>query len=215
MKEKLSARRIILMLTGILFIGICVAGFRLSSFGTDAFTCMNLGISGLIGMSFGTWQLLVNIGILVWVFFTVRKNIGIGTLVNMVCVGYIADFLCYLVRDVMGVTPEIGMRIVFLLIGMFCASFGCAMYMVADLGIAPYDSVAFIIQELSHGKISFRAGRVISDVTCVAIGVLFCIAAHNNLLEIVGIGTIFNAFCNGPFIQFYREHIIEPLWGRY
>ena len=40
-------KRCIMMVTGILFIGICVGAFRLSAFGVDAFTCMNLGISGL------------------------------------------------------------------------------------------------------------------------------------------------------------------------
>ena len=47
------------MLTGILFISICVGCYRLSAFGVDAFTCMNLGISGFLGMSFGTWQLIM------------------------------------------------------------------------------------------------------------------------------------------------------------
>ena len=46
-----------MMLTGILFISICVGCYRLSNFGVDAFSCMNLGISGFLHMSFGTWQL--------------------------------------------------------------------------------------------------------------------------------------------------------------
>ena len=39
-------KRCVMMVTGILFIGICVGAYRLSAFGVDAFTCMNLGISG-------------------------------------------------------------------------------------------------------------------------------------------------------------------------
>ena len=50
-------KRCIMMVTGILFIGICVGAYRLSAFGVDAFTCMNLGISGFLHMTFGTWQL--------------------------------------------------------------------------------------------------------------------------------------------------------------
>ena len=45
-------KRFLMMLTGILFISICVGCYRLSGFGVDAFTCMNLGISGFIHMSF-------------------------------------------------------------------------------------------------------------------------------------------------------------------
>ena len=63
-----SAKKSVMMLTGILFISICVGCYRLSGFGVDAFTCMNLGISGFLEMSFGTWQLLMNAAILIVVF---------------------------------------------------------------------------------------------------------------------------------------------------
>ena len=68
-KRGLLIKRTIMMLVGILFISICVGCYRLSGFGVDAFTCMNLGISGFIGMTFGTWQLIMNILILIVVFF--------------------------------------------------------------------------------------------------------------------------------------------------
>ena len=58
------------MVLGILFIGLCVSFLRLSQFGVDPFSAMNLGISGFIGWSFGTWQLLVNAIILVVVIFS-------------------------------------------------------------------------------------------------------------------------------------------------
>ena len=96
-------KRFLMMLTGILFISICVGCYRLSGFGVDAFTCMNLGISGFIGILFGTWQLIMNIAILIVVFFTVRKCIGAGTIVNMICVGYGADFICWMAENVLKV----------------------------------------------------------------------------------------------------------------
>ena len=89
-QNKTFLKRCIMMVTGILFIGICVGSYRLSAFGVDAFTCMNLGISGFLHMTFGTWQLIMNAAILVVVFFNARQCIGAGTIVNMVCVGYLA-----------------------------------------------------------------------------------------------------------------------------
>ena len=139
-------KRCIMMLTGILFISICVGCFRLRAFGVDAFTCMNLGISGYLGMSFGTWQLIMNAGNLVVVFFTVRKCIGAGTIVNMVCVGYGADFICWIVQDVFKIHMSLPLRIAALIVGCLFAGLGVAFYMVADMGIAPYDSVALIIE---------------------------------------------------------------------
>ena len=83
-KRTYSPARIGMMLAGILLIGMCVASYRMSGFGVDPFSCMNLGISGFLGMSFGTWQLIVNAVLLVIVWFTVRTCIGVGTIVNMV-----------------------------------------------------------------------------------------------------------------------------------
>ena len=211
----LFLKRCVMMVVGILFISICVGCYRLSGFGVDAFTCMNLGISGFLQMSFGTWQLIMNAVILVIVFFTVRQCIGAGTIVNMVCVGYGADFICWLVQDVFQIPMTLPLRILALLIGCLFAGLGVAFYMAAEMGIAPYDSVALIIGKATKEKIPFQYARVVSDVTCVVIGVVFCLAAKDDLWMIVGIGTLCNAFFNGPLIQFFRTHVSERmLYGR-
>ena len=74
-KEKakgVTGMRAAFMLLGILLIGICVTCYRLSEFGVDPFSGMNLGISGFIGWSVGNWQLVANILILVVVFFHLK-----------------------------------------------------------------------------------------------------------------------------------------------
>ena len=173
------------MVLGILFIGLCVSFLRLSQFGVDPFSAMNLGISGFIGWSFGTWQLLVNAIILVVVFFQARSCIGAGTIINMVFVGYIADFM----------------------LAQLMASMGVALYMVADMGIAPYDSVAIIIEKLTHQKIPFHKARILSDVVVVIIGIIFVTASGEGIWSVVGIGTIVNACFNGPLIQFFKTKL--------
>lgn len=209
--NKNYAKRIIMMLSGILFIGICVGSFRLSEFGVDAFTCMNLGISGFIRMSFGTWQLIMNTVILIVIFFTVRRCIGLGTVVSMVCVGYLADFICWLFLDILKVEMTLPLRIIALIIGMLFAGLGVALYMVADMGVAPYDAVGIIIEEVTHNKLKYDKARVISDVTVVIVGVVFCLMSGGKLGLIIGIGTVCNALFNGPLIQFFKTHVTEKL----
>ena len=209
-KEKakgVTGMRAAFMLLGILLIGICVTCYRLSEFGVDPFSGMNLGISGFIGWSFGNWQLVANILILVVVFFTVRHLIGPGTVINMVGVGYTADFLCWVVLDVLKVEMTLPLRILALCLGTLFVSLGVALYMIADMGLSPYDSVALIIEKLTKGKVPFQFARVASDITVIVIGVAFCLAAGNNVWLIVGIGTIANALLNGPLIQFFRKRI--------
>ena len=209
--KKPFMKRCVMMITGILFIGICVGAFRLSAFGVDAFTCMNLGISGFIHMSFGNWQLIMNGAILVLVFFTIRHCIGAGTIVNMVGVGYMADFICWLFQEALKVEMVLPLRIGALVIGCLFAGLGVSLYMVAEMGIAPYDSVALIIEKWTQGKIPFQYARVVSDVTVVIIGVVFCLLSGGELRLIIGIGTICNALFNGPLIQFCKVHVAHPI----
>ena len=204
-------RRIIMMLAGTLFISLSVGLYRLSGFGVDAFTCMNLGISGYLNMQFGTWQLIMNAVILVILFFQGREYIGAGTIVNMVFVGYGADFFCWMVQDLAHMEMSFSLRIGALVLGCLFASLGVAFYMVAEMGMSPYDSVAVLLEKLTHGKIPFQYARVCSDITVVIAGIIFCLAAGNSLWTIIGLGTICNACFNGPVIQFFRTHVSEPL----
>ena len=66
--------KIIMMLLGNLLMGIAVAILRMSRFGTDPFTCMNLGVSGFLNISFGTYQLLVNIILFIFVLWKGRSR---------------------------------------------------------------------------------------------------------------------------------------------
>ena len=196
-----------MMILGILFIGLCVSFLRLSRFGVDPFSAMNLGISGFIGCSFGTWQLLMNAVILVIVFFQARHCIGAGTIINMIFVGYIADFVCWLAQDVVQIEMSLPLRIIALVLAQLMASMGVALYMVADMGIAPYDSVAIIIEKLTHQKIPFHKARVLSDVVVVIVGIAFASASGAGVWAVAGIGTVVNACFNGPLIQFFKTKL--------
>ncbi|MBO5372245.1 MAG: hypothetical protein J6A75_05945 [Lachnospiraceae bacterium] len=206
--NQITPHRVIGMCMGNIIIGIAVALFRLSGFGVDSFSCLNLGVSGLVGLSFGTWQLIFNIVLLVVVFFTARQFIGWGTVVNMVFIGYIADFLCWGFAQCFGNANEmLWLRIVLLIIGCFCSPFGASFYMEANMGNSPWDTVAFIILKFTKNKISYRVARVSSDVTAVVVGTLAALAAGNSIWTVVGLATIITSVLNGPLIQFFKEKI--------
>ena len=91
------------------------------------------------------------------------------------------------------------------------ASMGVALYMTADMGVAPYDAVAIIIEISKKGKIPFLIARLSSVITVVMMVFLFCSIGIYSGCCIVGIGTIINACCNGPMIQFFKEKVIKHL----
>ena len=189
-----TLKRCTMMMAGNLFIGICVGAYRLSAFGVDAFTCMNLGLSQFVGMTFGTWQLLVNVVILGLVFWKARGRIGPGTVVNMV---------------------GVPLRVAALMAGSVLSALGVALYITPELGTAPYDSLGLIVEDAAGGRVSFRSARVAIDVTAVVTGVVFCLLAGGELRLILGVGTVCNALFNGPMIQFFRTRVAEPVMNKH
>ena len=210
-KNRFSVRRCVMMIAGIVFIGICVGLYRLSAFGTDPYSCMNLGISSFLHISFGNWQLIMNAVLLLAMVFLARELIGLGTFVNMVCVGYLADLVCWLAQDVLQISITLPLRIGLLVFGAVFIGLGVALSMVAELGVAPYDSLALVLQRVTQNRISFQQARIFSDVFAVLIGVAFCLLGGSRLWQIIGVGTVCNALFNGPLIQFFKTHVAEPL----
>ena len=121
--------KIIMMLLGNLLLGIAVAILRMSRFGTDPFTCMNLGVSGFLNISFGTYQLLVNIILFIFVLWKGRSCIGAGTIVNMAGIGYIADFGVFVLTKCLGQPEMLSMqiRILLMIFAVTMCSFAAAM----------------------------------------------------------------------------------------
>ncbi len=194
-----------MMLAGIVLMGFCISLFRISDFGTDPFSCMNLGISACLGWSFGNWQLLLNallFGIVLW---NSKSCIGIGTIINMTCVGYTADFFTTKLQLLFGSTEllSFGLRACIMLIAVILTALAVAMYMTAEMGIAPYDAIGVIIENKTNNKVPLRYSRVITDVLCVTIGILTG--------STVGLGTVITAFFTGPLVQFMKDKILLRL----
>ena len=72
------------------FIGVAILsmGTTFSRGGLDPFTAMNTGISNKLGIGLGVYQLAVNLVIFIFILWLDRKQIGIGTILNMVLVGF-------------------------------------------------------------------------------------------------------------------------------
>lgn len=196
--KKYMLKRIFMMCLGVFLMGVSIALFNKASFGNDPFTCMNMGVSGVVGMTFGTYQLIVNCVMFVLVWLFAKHLIGVGTIVNMVCVGFLVDLFTPLLA--FDISQNYLLRGILLVIGVILLSIAGAFYFTANLGVAPYDAVGFILTEKT--KIHFRWCRVISDVICTAIGFFFG--------AIVGVGTLVTAFFMGPLLSFFRERIAEP-----
>ncbi len=200
-RGRYSARRVAAMLAAVIVMGIGVGLFVRGSMGADPYSTLNLGVSSKIGMSFGAWQAILNIVLLVAVVFADRSMLGLGTVGNMFLVGFSADVFGAVFGPLFPAEPGIPLRLLLTLLGVACQLVGCSFYVTADLGMAPYDCVSYLVP--NRTRIPFRVWRIFLDVICVAVGFL-CGAA-------VGVGTLIMAFGTGPLLPVLNERVAKPI----
>ena len=161
-------RRAAVLTVSLIVIGICVAVFKTVGFGTDPCSTFTLGVSSQTGISFGTCQLVFNLLMFLPVIRLDLSRIGVGTVANMVGVGYMADFTMWLMSP--HIPPEglsMTVRIVLFAVSMAAFLIAAAFYMVVDLGVAPYDAIPQLIAAHTS-RLSARAIRMLWDISILS-----------------------------------------------
>lgn len=210
-----NARRIAMSLFGVVICAISVGIFKIAALGVDPFQSFMAGLDKLIPIEFGTLYVIVNAILLIFSIFADRRNIGIATFINLFLLGYITDFTYKYLLTII-VAPSIFTRLLFLIIAIVIICFGSAFYMTANLGVSTYDAVAIVMSnKWKLGK--FKYIRIITDLVCVILGILFFLLGggkSNAIITIVGAGTIITAFFMGPLIEFFNEKCARPFLNR-
>ena len=192
-------RRLAVLTVSLIVIGVCVAVFKTVGFGTDPCSTFTLGVSARTGISFGTCQLAFNLLMFLPVIRFDLSRIGIGTVANMVGIGYMADFTMWLMSP--HIPPEglsMTVRIVLFAVSMAAFLIAAAFYMVVDLGVAPYDAIPQLIAAHTN-RLSARTIRMLWDISILSLGFL--------LGSTVGLTTLITGFCLGPAIAFVSSRV--------
>lgn len=208
-RDPILKRRVIAIFVAHIIIGLAINLLRISLFGNDPFSCMQLGFSKAFSMSYGTCVILFNLVAIIPIFIMDRRYIQFGTLVNMFALGPIVDAWFAVM---LFVYPDIGYiafstRVICLIMGVILCCFGGSMYMVSNLGMGPYDAIGWIIEDFTKKKVPFKYARMGIDSAATVTGFVFG--------SIVGAGTLIMAVGTGPLISFFTENINRPLvYGR-
>ncbi len=209
MLPKIAGKQVVWVCLGVFLIGFGNALLRISGMGTDPFCCMNLGVSSVVHMDFGTYQLLVNIVLFIPQCIFMRRGVGVGTIVNMVGVAYVSDASVFIFGifglSADGISGLFFVRLLVMLLAIVILCLGIAIYMECSLGIAPYDALGEMIPVWTKQKIKFFAARVMTDVVCVVIGFLSG--------SVIGVATVITAFFTGPVVALFRSKVKNYLKG--
>ena len=193
-------KRLIMCVTGVFLSGVAAGIFGFTAFGMDPFQVFAHGLWGLTPISFGTFYVILNGILLVFMFFFNRRMIGLGTIINLFLLGYVVEYTDVLLDRIFP-SPSVFLRVLLMILALVLASLAASLYFVADMGVSAYDWIALTISEKKGW--AFRLVRITTDFTCVLIGGL--------LGATVGAGTVLTAFCMGPVIQFFNEKVSTPL----
>ena len=177
MKFKFDIKRITVCFLAVLGMGFFLSFLMLCGLGTDPCSFMNKAISLRIGMLFGTWQLIMNLVMLLIVIFWDRSSLGFGTVFNMVLVGYYVDFFDWVWSKTIPshiFENNVTKWPVFIvtLLGFIISA---AVYINSDMGVAPYDALPKIITEKVTNrfpKIPKMLIRMAWDFSAILVGIL-------------------------------------------
>ena len=212
------------MLIGVFMMGFSLSWLGMVDWGTDTFTNMNIAIANKVGLTLGTWQLILNIVLLILVVILGADNFGFGTIANMVLCGYLYDFFSWVWLKVLpGVVPEgflvittaengrqsavissdfLVAKIAIMIVALAIFVFFAALYMDSGLGMSPCDAIPFIAYTKTKNKfnkVPLKLVRIIYDMILILIAWAFGSKWY--------IVTILMAFTLGPVIEFVGKRI--------
>lgn len=130
-------KRTVLSFLSIVIMGFGTALFNVSGFGVDPFTSMNMSVAAVLGVSFGTYQLIINALILLYVVIVAHRGlVGVGTVFNMAGVGYSCELFSSLLMPMVKQNDTLSIRIPLLLAGILVLCFACSLFFTATSALA-------------------------------------------------------------------------------
>jgi uncharacterized membrane protein YczE len=188
-------RRLPPLLAGIIGIGIGIGLSVRAELGLAPWDVLHQGLSKVMGISIGVIVILVGIVVLVaWI--PLRQKLGIGTVINTLTVGLVADATLAVVPDVHAMVVRVPMFVFALL----AFGLGGGLYIGAGLGPGPRDGLMTAIT-----KRGYRLWKVRTAIECSALAAGFLLGGS------VGVGTVVIALTLGPLTHFALRRFHLPV----
>ena len=132
------AKKLLRILPAMFLYGLGIYFTIQADIGLAPWEAFNSGCSSVIGISFGDFVLLSGLVILA-IDVLLKEKIGIGTVINTILIGKVVDFLQFI--HLMPKVQHFYAGIAVLFCGQFLICFATYLYISADLGGGPRDSL--------------------------------------------------------------------------
>jgi uncharacterized membrane protein YczE len=183
-------RRLAQLYAGLVLYGFSDGLLLVAGLGVDPWDVLQQGLSRRLGLSVGTWAIVVGALVLA-LWWPLRQRPGVGTISNVFVIGLVID----LTLATVPAPHELAVQIVAMTGGIVLNGIATGAYIGAGLGPGPRDG---LMTGLAARGYSIRVVRTSIELTVLAAGWV--------LGGTVGIGTVAYALGIGPL-----AHIFIPV----
>lgn len=188
-------RRIAQLYVGLTLYGVSMAFMLRARLGLDPWNVLQQGLALKVHHAIGTMSIVVGAMVLLF-WIPLHQRPGLGTVSNVVVIGFVMDEVLEFVPDQHGLVRQIPMLIgAILLCGL-----ATGMYISANFGPGPRDGLMTGLA--ARTGLSIRLTRTMIEATVLVTGWL--------LGGSVGIGTVAFALGIGPAAQFFLRVLAIP-----
>jgi uncharacterized membrane protein YczE len=185
------ARRMPRLLVGIVLLGVGIAMMVRARLGLSPWDVMHQGIARRTGLSIGV--VIIGLGLVILLLWIpLRQRFGIGTVLNTLTVGIVAD----VALEVIDAPSGLVLRWLLLLGGVLVIAFGIGLYISAGLGPGPRDG---LMTGIAAKGFPIWIVRTVIELVALAIG--YALGGD------IGVGTVIFAFGIGPLGHFFLTRL--------
>ena len=184
--------RVLFFIMGLSILSFGVSLTIKAGLGTGAWDALNVGLSETVGLTPGSWVVIVGIILIFVNAALVKRKPDLAAVITLLITGILIDFWILRVFDELVVTGYVKQFAMFLL-GMVTLSLGLAIYLQAKLPLIPIDNFMMALRE--RFGLNLMVAKTLGEVIALSAAFIF-----NGP---IGIGTLIVTFAIGPLIQFF------------
>ncbi|MFE7063023.1 YitT family protein [Sutcliffiella sp. NPDC057660] len=191
--ERSIGRSLFLAKWSIYFIGLLIMSFGIvlmirADLGSAPWDVFHIGLFYQLGLTIGTWSIIVGFFILAISSLIVKRLPSVGAFLNMLMVGIFIDM--YLFIPYLKTPNSIIGQLFMLILGVLVIGIGIGVYISSRCGAGPRDSLMIALTEKTGLKVQYI--RLAMELIVLCVGWL--------LGGPVFIGTILFSFTIGPIV---------------
>ncbi|OIR60009.1 hypothetical protein BLL41_17360 [Bacillus sp. FMQ74] len=184
---------------GILILSLGISLTIQSGLGTSPFDALLVGLSKEVGLTVGSWEVLISVILLICNAILTRKKPILLGLITAFITGIGIDLWLFVVKNTFYLNALLS-KLIYFGIGLVLIGLGTAIYLQTKFASTPIDHLTLIIRDLSKRTILFS--RTLVYALFLVLAIIF--------KGPIGIGTLLTVCLGGMIL-----HVFMPIVERH